>query len=143
MNIAILDETGELSAGFKRRLKKISLSILKALNTPKDAELSVTFIDDLKMRELNREYRNIDRTTDVLSFPQGGGPGVTLLGDVIISIQTSERNSERYGVSHEEEIKKLLLHGILHLFGYDHKKKRERDEMRERENEILSALEGL
>ena len=143
MNIAILDETGELSAGLKTGLKKISLKVLKALGAPKDSELSVTFIHDKQMRELNREYRNIDRTTDVLSFPQGEGPGGTLLGDIIISIETSLRNSRRYGTAHEEEIKKLLVHGILHLLGYDHKKKREREEMREKEREILKSLEGL
>lgn len=140
MNIAILDETSELSAAFKRELKKNSLKVLKALGAPKDSELSITFIDDRRMRELNRDYRNIDRTTDVLSFPQEEGPGETLLGDIIISTQTSKRNSRRYGIGHEEEIQKLLVHGVLHLFGYDHKKKRERDEMREKEKELLSMI---
>lgn len=143
MNIGILDETGELSPERKRWFKKVSLRVLKAIDAPKDSELSVTFIHDAQMRELNRDYRNIDRTTDVLSFPQGDGPGATLLGDIIISIETSLRNSRRYGITHEEEIKKLLVHGILHLFGYDHKKKKERDEMREKEREILESLEGL
>lgn len=140
MNIAILDETRQIDAVFKRDLKKKSLKALKALGAPKDSELSVTFIDDLKMREFNRDYRNIDRTTDVLSFPQEEGPGETLLGDILISVQTSLRNSKRYGLTHEEEIVKLLVHGILHLFGYDHKKKKEREEMREKEKEILSMI---
>lgn len=140
MNIAILDETRQIDAVFKRDLKKKSLKVLKALGAPKDSELSVTFIDDLKMREFNRDYRNIDRTTDVLSFPQEEGPGETLLGDILISVQTSLRNSKRYCVTHEEEIVKLLVHGILHLFGYDHKKKKEREEMREKEKEILSMI---
>lgn len=140
MNIAILDETGEIGSGFKRELKKTSLKVLKILEAAKDSELSVSFIDDLRMRELNRDYRNIDRTTDVLSFPQEEGPGETLLGDIIISTETSLRNSKRYGVTHEEEIVKLLVHGLLHLFGYDHKKKKEREEMREKEKEILSML---
>lgn len=140
MNIAILDETAEISAGFKREIRKKSLKVLKALGAPKDSELSVTFIDDLKMRELNRDYRNIDRTTDVLSFPQEEGPGEILLGDIVISIQTSLRNSRRYGIEHEEEIIKLLVHGILHLFGYDHKKKKERDRMREKEKALLSMI---
>ena len=140
MNIAVLDETGGISAGLKRELKKKSLKVLKALGAPKDSELSVTFIDDLKMRELNRDYRNIDRTTDVLSFPQEEGPGETILGDIIISVQTSLRNSKRYGVTHEEEIIKLLVHGVLHLFGYDHKKKKQREEMREKEKEILAMI---
>ena len=140
MNIEVLDNTGEIDPGFKRELKKKSLKVLKALDAPKDSELSVTFIDDVKMRELNREYRNIDRTTDVLSFPLQEGPGEILLGDIIISIETSLRNSKRYGLEHEEEIIKLLVHGILHLFGYDHKKKKERDQMREKEKELLSMI---
>ncbi len=140
MIIEILDETGELGAVYKREIKKISASVLKHMDSPKDSELSLSFIKDEKMRELNRTYRNIDRTTDVLSFPQGEGPGTTLLGDVVISLDTAERNSRRYGVEREEEIKKLIVHGILHLLGYDHKKKKEREEMRDKENEVMLSL---
>jgi len=141
MQIAILDETRELESGFKASLKKIARTVLKSLDAPKNSELSISFIGDDKMRELNRTYRNIDRTTDVLSFPQGEEPDMTLLGDIIISLSTAERNSRRYGITREEEIKKLIVHGILHIFGYDHKKKKERDEMREKEKEILLSLE--
>lgn len=140
MIIEILDETRGLKAGYKREIKKISATVLKYMDSPKNSELSISFINDAKMRELNRTYRNIDRTTDVLSFPQGDGPGITLLGDVIISLDTAERNSRRYGVAPEEEIKKLIVHGILHLLGYDHKKKKEREEMREKEKEVLLNL---
>lgn len=140
MHIDILDETGELETGYKRDIKKISTSVLKHLGSPKTSELSISFINDEKMRELNRTYRDIDRTTDVLSFPQGEGPEITLLGDVVISLDTAERNSKRYGVTREEEIKKLIVHGILHLLGYDHKKKKEREEMREKEKEVLLSL---
>ena len=143
MIVEILDETGELGGGFKTSLKKISKSVLKRLEAAQDTELSITFIDDSKMRELNRSYRSIDRTTDVLSFPQGEGPDETLLGDVVISLDTALRNSRRYGISRDEEIRKLLVHGVLHLFGYDHKKKKERDEMREKEREILLALKDF
>jgi len=140
MIIEILDETRELEPSYKRGLKEISASVLKSLNAPKDSELSISFIDDEKMRGLNRTYRDIDHTTDVLSFPQGEGPDTTILGDIVISLSTADRNSRRYGITREEEIKKLIVHGILHLFGYDHKKKKERDEMREKEKEILHNL---
>ena len=140
MNIDILVETGELEAGYKKEIKKISASVLNYMNSPKTSELSISFIKDERMRELNRAYRDIDRTTDVLSFPQGEGPELTLLGDVVISLDTAERNSKRYGVKREEEIKKLIVHGILHLLGYDHKKKKEREEMREKEKEVLLSL---
>jgi len=143
MKIAILDETGELGTAYKLGLKKICVSALKNLDAPKGSELSISFINDEKMRELNRIYRNIDRTTDVLSFPQGEGPDMTLLGDIVISLETARRNAVRYGIETDEEIKKLIVHGILHILGYDHKRKKERDEMREKEREILLSLEGL
>jgi probable rRNA maturation factor len=143
MKIGISDEAGLLAAGYKAVLKKIAKSVLRNLDAPKDSELSISFIDDEKMRELNRAYRNIDRTTDVLTFPQGGGPDMTILGDIVISVDTADRNSRRYGITREVEIKKLIVHGILHLFGYDHKKKKERDEMREKEKEVLLSLERL
>jgi len=96
------------------------------------------------MRELNRSYRNIDRTTDVLSFAQGeGGPGYTLLGDVVISLDTAGRHSESYGNTLHEEIKKLIVHGILHLLGHDHKKKKDTQIMREKEAELLSGVKDL
>ena len=141
MVIEILDETRELETSYKPELKKMSASVLKNLGAPKNSELSISFIRDPEMRELNRRYRNIDRTTDVLSFPQGGGPDMTLLGDIVISLDTADRNSRRYGITRREEIKKLIVHGILHLLGYDHKKKKERDEMRGKEKEILLSLE--
>lgn len=143
MNIAILDETGVMDSRYKSQLKKIAKSALKNLNAPKDSELSISFIDDKRMRELNRTYRNIDRTTDVLSFPQGEGPDTTLLGDIVISTETAGRHGISYGITTEEEIKKLIVHGILHLFGYDHKKKKETEQMREKEYELLSQLRDL
>lgn len=144
MNIAILDETGAIESRYKSRLKKIAKAVLKNLDAPKDLELSISFIDDKRMRELNRTYRNIDRTTDVLSFPQGEeGPGATLLGDIVISEETARRHAVSYGNSTQEEIKKLIVHGILHLFGYEHKKKKETLEMRQKENELLSQLRDL
>ena len=95
------------------------------------------------MRELNRNYRNIDRTTDVLSFPQGEGPDLTLLGDIVISLDTASRHSESYGVTLHEELKKLIIHGILHLLGHDHKKKKETQIMREKEMQLSLLVEDL
>ena len=136
MKIGILDETGELDSKTKSRIKKIAHLVLKEQDVPGDCELSITFIDDTQMRELNRTYRKIDRTTDVLSFPQSEGPDFTILGDIIISLDTAERHSKSYGVTLHEELKKLIVHGILHLLGHDHKKKKETEIMREREKEL-------
>jgi len=136
VNIAILDETGELNRKDKSNLKKIARLVLKELGVPGDSELSISFTDDVKMRELNLSYRQIDRTTDVLSFPQDEGPDFTLLGDIIISLDTARRQREYYGVTLHEELKKLIIHGILHLLGHDHKKKKETQKMREKEKEL-------
>lgn len=143
MNIAVVDETGDLDGRYKSHLKKIAGTVLKYMDVPEDSELCVSFIEDRKMRELNRTYRNIDRTTDVLTFPQGEGPGYTLLGDIIISLDTAKRHSVSYGDTLEEEIKKLIVHGILHLLGHDHKKKKEKEVMRQRESELLTVLKEL
>jgi probable rRNA maturation factor len=143
VNIVILDETGEIKSDYKKSLKKIARLVLKELDVPKDTELSITLTDDIQMRELNRSYRQIDRTTDVLSFPQSEGPDFTLLGDIIISIDTAKRHSVSYGVSLHEELKKLIIHGILHLLGHDHKKKKETQVMRKKEKELSLIVEDL
>jgi len=143
MNIEILDETGELETKYKSTLKRIARVLLKELQLPKDSELCISFIDDTKMRELNQAYRQIDRTTDVLSFPQSEGPDFTLLGDIVISIQTADRHSKAYGVTLHEELKKLIIHGTLHLLGHDHKKKKETQIMREKEEELSLIVKDL
>jgi len=143
VNIAILDETGEIKSDYKKSLKKIAGIVLKELDVPKDTELSITLTDDIQMRELNRSYRQIDRTTDVLSFPQSEDPDFTLLGDIVISLDTAKRHSVSYGVSLHEELKKLIIHGILHLLGHDHKKKKETQVMSEKEKELSLIVEDL
>ena len=143
MNVAIVDETDKMPGEEKLRLRKIAVEILKLLSVPRKCELCVSFIDDREMRELNKRYRNINRTTDVLSFPQGEGPDYTLLGDVAISLETAERRSKAYGITIHEEINKLIVHGILHLLGYNHKKKKETDVMRQKEEELLMAVKDL
>lgn len=83
-----------------------------------DATLTITFIRDPRMRELNRDYRGIDRPTDVLSFGYGSGDGE--LGDVVISVDTAERYAAELGLDFQREIDNLIIHGALHLAGYDH-----------------------
>ena len=98
-------------------------------------ELTVVFVDDTTIRELNRRWRRIDRATDVLSFPleQRG-----YLGDIAISLDTAARQARRYSKSLAAEIKRLVAHGLLHLIGYDHKKKRDAIIMRRMERQVLS-----
>ena len=90
------------------------------------AELSIVLTDDPSIRELNRAWRGRDRATDVLSFSQveGQGPlpstGPTVLGDVVVSLDTAARQAEERGHDLEHEVARLLVHGVLHLLGHDH-----------------------
>jgi rRNA maturation RNase YbeY len=103
-------------------------------------EVCITFVGDEEMRELNSRYRNLHRTTDVLSFPQEGGPAPNILGDIVISVETARRNALRYNESLKDEVLRLIVHGMLHLLGFDHKKAAERAEMRAKENELIQAI---
>lgn len=88
-----------------------------------DAELSVALVGDDEMRQLNRSYRRIDRPTDVLAFPMDSSlDSGSLLGDVVISLDTAIRQADERGHGCEHEVRLLLVHGFLHLLGYDHER---------------------
>ena len=112
----------------------------------KDAELSLLLVDDRRMRRLNYKYRGIDRTTDVLSFPQQELPATFnfMLGDVVINLQATKRQAPEHGLSFNEELRWLLVHGVLHLIGYDHEKSKYAErKMRAMERELLAHLPCL
>jgi probable rRNA maturation factor len=91
----------------------------QALNAIGNHESSATiaFVSDKKIRELNRQFRGIDKATDVLSFPAGEK---TNLGDIAVSVDSAARQAKENGLSFDDEIAQLILHGLLHLSGYDH-----------------------
>lgn len=99
-------------------------------------EMSVVIVDDASIRVLNREWRGVDRPTDVLSFEYG---------EIIISADTAKRQAKEHGVSMSDEITLLFTHGLLHIFGYDHEKPRDRTAMAAAEQKLLgmSGLVGL
>ena len=107
-----------------RRLLAAILGELSDVEIPESVhELSVLFIDNATMRELNSQYRGKNKATDVLSFSQLEGEGleaVTLLGDVVISIEYAAAEARKRGITLQAEMLRLLIHGLLHLFGYDH-----------------------
>ncbi|MBQ9416329.1 MAG: rRNA maturation RNase YbeY [Clostridia bacterium] len=116
-------------------------------------EVSVSFVDNEQIHVLNREYRNVDRPTDVLSFPQVEWadpsdremsliPGVeTVLGDIVISLEKAQEQAEQLGHSFLHEVTFLTIHSMLHLLGYDHERSPEDDEdMCRRQREIISNL---
>jgi probable rRNA maturation factor len=87
--------------------------------------VNLVLMKDKKIKELNRRFRKKNKPTDVLAFPMNE-EGV--LGDIAISTETARRNAKRFGVSYEQEMKRLVIHGVLHLLGYDHGRKMRRAE---------------
>ncbi|MCL5284088.1 MAG: rRNA maturation RNase YbeY [Armatimonadetes bacterium] len=125
----------------KSRLAQLVKATLLAENAGA-AEITVLVTDDLTVRRLNREYRKQDRSTDVLSFAQqpsdkpiDGAGG--LLGDVVISLPTAIKNAAQYGIPLEEELALLVVHGCLHLLGYEDETVAGNHLMRERETAVL------
>jgi probable rRNA maturation factor len=109
------------------------------------AELSILIVDDAEIEALNQKYLNRYGPTNVIAFPMRTGrfSDITpyLLGDVVISIETAAREGDRSGISQEERFTQLLVHGILHLLGYDHEKTEEEAEnMEKKSKEILKTL---
>lgn len=101
-------------------LSKIAHRALEVLGLNK-AELSIVLVSDAQIKRLNKLYRNKDKPTDVLSFPLGEKvEDWLILGDIVISVDTAKRQAQELGHSLEEELKRLLVHGLVHLLGYDH-----------------------
>ena len=109
-----------------------------------DKELSILLVDDSKIKELNKAYLKRNRPTDVIAFPQYEQKTKTLhpqlLGDVVISVETAKRQALRMGHSFEKELIVLLIHGILHLLGYEDKTCEKRKKMNEKQKQILKHL---
>ena len=113
------------------------------------AEINVTLVDADAIKQLNRDFRNIDKETDVLSFPLGADGiydinpenGCLMLGDVVISVEQALKQAEQFGHSTEREIAYLTVHSVLHLLGYDHvDEAEEKIKMRKREEETLKEI---
>ena len=137
---------------------KMKMLIRKAVETTLDfedflncCEVSVTFTDNEGIHELNKKFRNVDKPTDVLSFPLFDFEGETEeppvdeimhnLGDIVISLEKAKEQAEEYGHSYEREMAFLCVHSMLHLLGYDHEISDEDDkEMRARQSEIMRIM---
>ena len=141
MDIDIIDENNYFSKSDVKYFKTVISKTLKFLDFDKDTEICLSFKNDIEMRDLNKEYRNIDSATDVLSFPQKG-PASNMLGDIIISYDTALRHSTKYKRELNDEIVHLIIHGTLHLLGYDHKKKNDKIIMRRKEDELLYQIKA-
>ncbi|MBW1766936.1 MAG: rRNA maturation RNase YbeY [Deltaproteobacteria bacterium] len=109
-----------------------------------DGELSILFTGDKNIAELNRDYAGVKGPTNVLAFPMSGGPPPNvesgMLGDVVVSVDTAIRESEKLGEPLEETVYRLLIHGLLHLLNYDHERSTEEADRMEKEQIRLLAL---
>lgn len=143
-NIDSLRETMEKAA-----IKAVELEGLPS----SECQLSVTFVGPDEIHELNRQYRGVDRVTDVLSFPQFDPedleyyaenpeeiPDELMIGDVVICMEKAAAQAEEFGHSLERELVYLFTHSVLHLLGYDHEEDDEKSVMRAREEEIMDWL---
>lgn len=148
MNISVhfLDEHNYIPEEELKRLSAL-LETASEIEQITDAEVSVTFVDDLEIQELNKNYRGKDQATDVLSFPMYEAEETQIivddeeedlmLGDIIISVPSAREQALEYGHSFERELGFLMVHGFLHLLGYDHESEEMEKEMFTKQENIL------
>lgn len=139
----------KIPTGVRMLVRRCCNAVLQLEQFPQPAEISVVFIDNQQIQELNREYRGKDMPTDVLSFPMGENgeyeinhdTDAVILGDVAISMEKAVEQAEKYDHSLEREIGFLTAHSVLHLLGYDHENGGiERVRMREKEEQVMTQL---
>jgi probable rRNA maturation factor len=135
----ILDDTTE------KFIEKIAEITLEHLGKGKNYEISVSFVTNDEIKKLNRDYRNNDSVTDVLSFPMEEEFELDmeniLLGDVVISVDKIKEQSIEYGHTFERELSYLFVHSLLHLFGFDHIEEKKKEVMRKEEKLIMEKLQ--
>lgn len=113
---------------------------LEEIEFTDDYEVSVSFVGDEEIHELNRDYRGVDRTTDVLSFPMDD-EFTNMLGDIVININKVIEQAKEYGHSEKREISYLTVHSSLHLMGFDHEEEEDKKDMRAVEDRVMEKLE--
>lgn len=129
----------------KMLIRRAILETLRYEEKTGDFEVSVTFTDNAGIHELNRTYRNIDRPTDVLSFPQidydAGELAEGMIGDIVLSLERAKEQADEFGHSFERECAFLSVHSTLHLLGYDHELSDDDDaDMRARQSEVMNIM---
>jgi probable rRNA maturation factor len=150
-----------LDKDFEKIIEDVIITALNEENVDRSCEISVIFVDNISIREINKETRNMDKETDVLSFPMLDYPkgkvykdvyinynfdasffdeADLVLGDVVLSLEKAKEQSEEFNHSFTRECCYLVVHSILHLLGYDHMEEEEKSIMREREESILEKL---
>lgn len=118
-------------------------TVLEAEAYNENVEVSLSFVDRDRIHQLNRDYRKVDRPTDVLSFPMDEDyvEGFDeMLGDIVICLDVAKEQADDFGHSLEREIMYLICHSTLHLLGYDHENEEDKREMREKEKQVMKKL---
>lgn len=151
----------KLSFDYEALLRKVVEECLDYEECPYEAEVNILFTNDEEIKQINMEYREIDRSTDVLSFPSieyetpgdfskleedvasyfHPETGELLLGDIVISVDRAKLQAEEYGHSLEREVAFLTAHSMFHLFGYDHMEETDRKIMEQKQEEVLHRLQ--
>lgn len=134
----------EVTSDLKKLIVNAVAQSLKYEEFPDKCEVSVTLVDNEEIHVLNREYRDVDRPTDVLSFPifdEDDMGGKTVLGDIVLSLERAKEQAAEFGHSFERELAFLTVHSMLHLLGYDHEEgKAQESEMFTRQEAILCKM---
>ena len=154
MFIELIDETEVVKEEYQKLVEDVVSFASDYLHYPENRECCISFVSSERIREINRDFRNIDKVTDVISFALDDEDEdmdpiknfmasdenfVTSIGDIIISVDRAKEQAEEYGHSLERELGFLALHGFLHLNGYDHQTEEEEKEMTGLQEEILTA----
>lgn len=143
MNLLITNNTNE-NIDMNDKLYDVVKAVLDNEGLSMDYEVSITFVDKDEIHKLNREYRKVDRPTDVLSFPMNEEfliEGVdSMLGDIVICMDIAKDQAREYGHSLDREIMYLTCHSMLHLLGYDHIEEDDKKIMRGKEKEVMKKL---
>ncbi len=151
MTVVITNEQDkmEIPADWEQKINEVAAICLREEQIPEEAEIDLLFVDNEAIREMNREYRGKDSATDVLSFPmyepdeEIDDEDEILFGDIVISLERAQEQCEEYGHSLEREVMYLLVHGLLHLSGYDHIEEDEKKVMRAQEEKLLAVIGAI
>lgn len=157
MNIIIenIQNKSNIENELESLIRKTCIECLKAEKFQYNVEISILITDNEQIKKMNKEYRDIDNATDVLSFPMTGikdgkfdtplqpydfDNGNLLLGDIVISFEKACQQANEYGHSIEREVAFLISHGIFHLLGYDHETPQEEENMISKQNAVLESM---
>ena len=151
MTVIITDEQDkiEIPVEWEAKINQVAEICFQEEQIPAEAEVDLLFVDNETIREMNREYRDKDMATDVLSFPmyeadeEIDDEEEILFGDIVISLERAQEQCQEYGHSLEREVMYLLVHGLLHLAGYDHMEEEDKKQMRAQEEKLLAEIGAI